>query len=180
MPDRRKTAAGISEVIRDRVFGLKPGGALPPGQKLIGAAAPGSKRNHSPPFGFVMDVRAARFDSCIKASTVTRVSTGPFPGPGCLLLARLCRLGRRSKAAAIRGIPVVMPTSSRRRPLTRSCRQPPQAWHLLSTGNTSDANQARPAGGLLSDGRTPGTDARGEVSCGFKTHSSAGGVDLPA
>jgi hypothetical protein len=32
----------------------------------------------------------------------------------------------------------------------------------------------------VSDGRTPGTDARGEVSCGFKTHSSAGGVDLPA
>ena len=52
------------------------------------------------------------------ASLARRAVTGFLP---CPLLARLCRLGRRSKAAAIRGIPVVMPTSSRRRPLTHSC-----------------------------------------------------------
>ncbi len=41
------------------------------------------------------------------------------PGRGSRqVLARLCRLGHGSKSSAIWGTPVVMPTSSRRQPLT--------------------------------------------------------------
>src|SRR5262252_5538378 len=38
-----------------------------------------------------------------------------------------------------------------------------QAWHLVTAGHPGDADQARPAGGLLSDGGTAGTDACGAV-----------------
>src|ERR1700732_4572299 len=42
---------------------------------------------------------------------------GPTEGRRCLLVARLCRLRRCNKSAAIWGTPVVMPASSRRQPL---------------------------------------------------------------
>jgi hypothetical protein len=56
------------------------------------------------------------FQQFARATTRVRIARrGTVP-----VVARLCRLGRCSKSSAIPGTPVMMPTSSRRQPVTQS------------------------------------------------------------